>query len=116
MGTDSWLSWMRVPVMFDAARKRIIEVKGLASRVAAKSPPVLRPVVVENARTRRGNVPLFKGAPKWSADLPITVTATGNQIVIRAVDWSMRRMLAKGSPREWVAAVGDVARSILEGK
>ncbi len=103
-------------LMFNALRARIIEVKGLASRVAAKSTAPLRAVVVENARTRRGNVPLYKGAPKWSADLPITVVASPDAITIRAVDWSMRRMIAKGSPAEWMAVVADVARSVREGK
>lgn len=107
---------MWVPMMFDAIHARIAEVKSLVSRIAAKTPDALRPVVVENARTPRGNVPLYKGKPKWSADLPITVTASSDAITIRAVGWSMRKMLAKGSPAEWLAVVAAVARSIREGR
>lgn len=102
--------------MFDALRSRIVEVKGLASRVAAKGAAQLLPIVREHARTSRGNVPLFPGKPKWSADLPITVKASSDAITIRSVDWAMRRMIADGAPEEWLAIVGDIARSIREGR
>ncbi len=115
MGAGAGYHRLRVPVMFDTLRARIIEVKGLASRIAAKSAIAMRPVVIENARTPRGNVPLFRGKPKWSGNLPITVTATSSQITVRAVDWCMRKMIAKGSPREWLATIAVVARRIREG-
>ena len=101
--------------MLNAIRFRIVEIRALASRVAPACAAPLRAVVVENARTKRGNVPLYVG-PLSTVALPITVVATGATLTIRAVDWSMRQMIAKGSPAEWLAVIATVARNIREGR
>ncbi len=117
MGEDDQLRIrMRgVLLMFDAMRSRIAEIKTASARVAPACVAPLRSIVVENARTRRGNVPLYVG-PLSDVEIPITVTASGNAITIRAVDWSMRQMVSKGSPVEWITVVSLVARDIVGGR
>ena len=62
-----------------------------------------------DARTRAGNVPLFKGKPKWSADVPITAIARGDRITVTAIDWAMSHLRRDGRPREWIATIQRTA-------
>lgn len=72
-------------------------------------------MVIDDARTKRGNVPLYVG-PLSDVAIPITVVDSHDSITIRSVDWAMRKMVAKDSPRGWVTIVADVARTMWESR
>jgi hypothetical protein len=99
--------------MFDAIHQRIAEIKAIASQTAAESAPIIQARLTRDATTRRGNVPSFSpGGP----DVPITATAEGDEIRIRAVDWVIGKAIDKGQPEQWLADVHATAERIGGGK
>ncbi len=103
-------------LMFDAIKKRIAQFFAspptLVQRVAPKAQAMLR----ESSRTPRGNTPLFKGKPKWSADIPTTVTAVGDELKINMVDWALAKENAKGLPDKMRSLVAAEVQAMRGGK
>lgn len=101
--------------MFDAARTRLAKARSMSSMLAPACVRPLRALVIEDARTKRGNVPLYVG-PLSDVAIPITVVASHDALTIRSVDWAMRKMVAKDSPRGWATVVADVAHAMWESR
>ncbi len=62
-----------------------------------------------DATTRRGNVPQFgpgaKGHP--GGYVPISVTANGTEIDVKAAGWVLDKARKKGQPAEWAVIVRE---------
>ena len=97
--------------MFDALRSRLAVVATLPSAIATAAAPRIEAKLRADSTTKRGNVPSYG---KFG-DVPSTATASGDAVVVRTVDWVMRKAVELDEPDTWVAIVADEARKSVEG-
>ena len=107
---------MRVLLMFDFVKKKIAQWRAgpatIAQRTAARTEPMLR----ESSRTKRGNVPWYKGPMRGSSNIPTTVTAVGDDLKIVMVDWALEKENAKGLPDKIAVIAREEAIAVLRGR
>jgi hypothetical protein len=93
--------------MFDRIRARIKEILAKPKTAAERAAPRIEAKLKRDATTRRGNIPSFSpGGP----DVPIAVTASGDEIKVGAVDWVLEKANEKGQPAEWAEIVREEVR------
>ncbi len=99
--------------VFDRA---VFAVRRVTQTAAERAAPRIEEKLRADATTRRGNVPQFGPGPKGHpmTYVPISATADGATVNVRAADWVMRKAAEKGQPEEWAAIVREEARRSLK--
>lgn len=99
--------------MLDAIRKRIGRIRDAAPGVAARVASRVQAQVVEDIRTRRGNVPSYGPF----GDVPPRVAVHADGLRVTVADWAMRRAEERGvRASDWAALVAEEARRAMSGE
>lgn len=98
--------------MLENLKRRLIEIAAAPAEVARRAAPRIAERLKTDARTRRGNVPLYGKM----GNIPITVEARPESITITAVDWVIEKAQGKGQIDEWVEIVKNEATDVLSGE
>lgn len=102
--------------MFDFVKRKIAEWRAgprtITQRIAARAQPMIR----ESSRTRRGNVPWYKGPMRGSSDIPTTVEAVGDELKINMVDWALAKENEKGLADKLAVIAREEAIAVLRGR
>lgn len=94
--------------MFEKLKARLKALVATPKTAAERAAPRIEEKLKSDATTRRGNIPSFTpGGP----DVPIAVTAEGNEIKVNAVDWVLRKANERGQPAEWAEIVREEVRA-----
>lgn len=102
--------------MFERVKAWIAKVRKAPETIAQRVAPRLQALMREKSRTRRGFIPLFAGKPKWSANIPTTVTANGDTMTINGADWVLAKANANGLADDARAMVAEETRAMREGR
>lgn len=102
--------------LVDAIKKKIADWRKAPLTITQRVAPKAQAMIRASSRTRRGNVPWFKGPLRGSTDIPTTVTAQGDELKINMVDWALEKENAKGLPDKMTALVQAEARAVMGGK
>lgn len=103
-------------LMFDFVKRKIAEWSKAPATVAERTAARAQPMIRESSRTKRGNVPWFKGPMRGSSDIPTTVTASGDEMKINMVDWALDREYEKGLSDKLAAIAREEAVAVLRGR
>lgn len=93
--------------MFERIRARLRALVEAPKTITQRAAPRIERQLISDATTRRGNVPSYM--PR-GPDVPISVTAQGDEIKVNAVDWVLRKAEEKGQHETWANIVRDEAR------
>lgn len=102
--------------LFDRFFARIAQIAEAPKTIAERSAERIEAKLTADATTRRGNVPQFgpgaKGHP--GGYVPISASAHGDVIDVRAAEWVLAKAREKGQPEEWAAIVRDETRKAMK--
>ena len=102
--------------LFDRFVARLTKLAEAPKTIAEASAERIEAKLRADATTRRGNVPQFgpgaKGHP--GGYVPISVTAKGGTIDVKAADWVLAKAREKGQPEEWAAIVREETRKAMK--
>lgn len=98
--------------LFDRARARLDDLLRAPATAAQRAAPRIEARLQEDATTRRGNVPQFgPGADGHPGGyVPISVTAKGTEIDIKAAGWVLDKAREKGQVAAWTEIMKEELR------
>lgn len=91
-------------------------VQRVTQTAAERAAPLIEEKLRADATTRRGNVPQFGPGPpgRPMSYVPISATAEGSTVNVRAAEWVMQKAAEKGQPAEWAEIVREEARRSIK--